>query len=241
MKTLQLQRPFELKKLTDDGQFAGYASVFDNTDLHAERVAPGAFAETLKDAQQKGRMPAMLWYHRPSEPIGVWLTMKEDKTGLWVEGQLALKTQRGAEAYELLKMGAVSGLSIGFELMAWEKDEKEKNVLILTKVKLWEVSLVTFPANDEARVAEVKAALAQGKLPTEREFEQILRDAGFSRKQATGIVADGYRALTGFVALRDAGAGVNTENTGQRDADVDKEILAQAQKLARIIGVRNHA
>jgi hypothetical protein len=83
-------------------------------------------------------------------------------------------------------------------LKEWEW-EKNKEAYILKEIELWEVSLVTFPANDEARVAEVKSALSSGELPAPSLVERCLRDAGFSRTQAKTIIGGGYKAL------RDAG------------------------------------
>jgi hypothetical protein len=101
-------------------------------------------------------MPAMLWQHDSRRPIGVWQRMREDGVGLQVAGRLALATRPGAEAYELLKLGAVSGLSIGYVAVASQIDERTRQ-RVLTDVDLWEVSLVTFPANPAARVTAVKA------------------------------------------------------------------------------------
>ena len=194
MNKRYLDRPFEVKSVQNDGTFAGYGSVFGVEDSYREVVARGAFGESLGEWRKKGRMPALLWQHRPDQPIGVYTDMAEDERGLHVEGQLALDTQLGREAHSLLKMDALSGLSIGFMPKEWETD-REAGITTLTKVDLWEVSLVTFPANDEARIQQVRAALSEGELPTEREFELILRDAGFSRRQAKTIVAAGYRAV----------------------------------------------
>lgn len=173
----------ELKATTESGVVEGYGSVFDVVDSYDDVVEKGAFARTLKE----GRSPAMLWQHDPSEPIGVWESMREDDTGLFVRGRFA-NTQRGQEAYELVKIGALSGLSIGYSV----KDARlEKNgVRVLTDIELWEVSPVTFPANDAARITRVKAA----DLKTEREFEEFLRDAGFSRAAAKAITAGGFKA-----------------------------------------------
>jgi HK97 family phage prohead protease len=147
----RIGRPFELKKLSAEGQFSGYGSVFGVEDSYMDIVMPGAFAESLK-----ARKPAMLWQHNPDQPIGVWTEAREDKTGLYLEGQLAMKTQAGAEAYELMKMGALDGLSIGFSTKVAEYDDKT-SIRRLLQVKLWEVSPVTFPANEEARIENVKA------------------------------------------------------------------------------------
>lgn len=172
------------------GRFSGYGAVFGNVDAYKERLLPGAFTATLADARASGRMPAMLWQHDPTQPIGVWRAMHEDAHGLYVEGELA-DTQLGREAYSLLKLGALSGLSIGFSVKSDRFDQRDQ-VRELESVHLWEVSPVTFPANTAARVAQVKT----GSSMTIREFERFLREAGsFSAQHAKAIAARGYRAL----------------------------------------------
>lgn len=176
-----LDMPFKVKAVQDDGTFTGYGSVFNVLDAYKEIVQPGAFAESLKN-----RHPSMLWQHRSGEPIGIYTGVKEDNVGLHVEGTLALKTTRGAEAYELLKMGAVSGLSIGFNVRE-ESYDRVTGISTLKKLDLWEVSLVTFPANDAARVTDVKNIEA---ITTLKDAEAYLREAGgFSKSQALAIVA----------------------------------------------------
>lgn len=176
-----LDIPFEIKAISDDGLFSGYGSVANVVDSYKEVVAPGAFAESLQ-----ARKPSLLWQHRSGEPIGVYTTVKEDNVGLYVEGKLALKTARGAEAYELLKMGAISGLSIGF-VSREDSYDKVSGIRTLKKVDLWEVSLVTFPANDAARVSTVKSIETINSLS---DAEAYLRDAGgLSRREALALVA----------------------------------------------------
>jgi HK97 family phage prohead protease len=156
MLTKHLTGAFELKELGLNGYVAGYASVFGAVDAQREQVAKGAFTRTLKDWQKTGRQPAMLWMHNAAQPVGVWRRLAEDQNGLAVEGALAIKTQGGADAYELLKMGAVTGLSIGYRTVASALDARNR-VRTLHDVDLFEVSLVTFPANDQARIRAVKA------------------------------------------------------------------------------------
>lgn len=199
MKQNHLTVPLDVRGLSDGsegvGSFEGYASVFGVRDDYDDIVAPGAFARSLQEWRAKGRMPALLWQHDARTPVGVWAEMREDQTGLRVRGELA-PTQAGREAYALLKMGAISGLSIGFRTRKSQVND-ETQVRTLVDVELWETSLVTFPANDPARVHVVK----HGELPTEREFERWLRrEAGFTEAQAKAIVAKGYR-----VVLREAG------------------------------------
>lgn len=173
-------------KAADTGTFTGYGSIFNITDKGGDIVAPGAFAETLTQQKASGRLPAMLWQHRQAEPIGVYTSMEEDAVGLKVTGQLALKTSRGAEAYELMKMGAISGLSIGYRVRddSWDR---VTGVRTIKKADLVELSVVTLPMNDSARIATVKTI---EELETLSDIERHLRDAcGFSRSEATALVS----------------------------------------------------
>ena len=181
-----IDTPFEIKDMSDSGVFTGLGSAFGNIDFGNDIVAPGAFSASLEAMQAKGRMPAMLWQHRQGEPIGAYKSMTETKDGLVVEGQLALKTQRGAEAYELMKMGAVSGLSIGGWTTADSYDSKN-DIRTITQFELWEVSVVTFPMNDEARIAAVKSIQEIGDLSG---AEAYLREVGaVSRSEAKALVS----------------------------------------------------
>lgn len=179
-------REFRLTvKAGADGTVEGYGSVFGNPDFWDDIMAAGAFVKSLADHKAAGTMPAMLWQHNSDEPIGVWTEMAEDANGLRVKGQLALNTTRGKEAYELAKMGALNGLSVGFITKQFEYDT-ETDVRTITEADLWEVSLVTFPANTKARLVSVKSI---DDIAAPKDAERVLRDAGFSRSDATAIVS----------------------------------------------------
>lgn len=195
MRTKHLNAPLEIKELKEDGTFSGYGSVFGVVDAYGEVVAAGAFKESLARHKERGTMPALLWQHDPRQPVGAYTVMEEDEKGLYVEGKLAMKTQRGAEAHELMGMKAVTGLSIGFIPKAWE-DDQDKGVRTLTRIDLWETSIVTFPANEDAQIEAVRAALEAGNFPTISDFERyLMQDAGFTRSQARVILNAGYKAL----------------------------------------------
>lgn len=186
MTTKILDFECELKASGDTGTFEGYGSVFSITDRGGDIVAAGAFTETLAAAKTAGRLPAMLWQHRQAEPIGVYTSMDEDSVGLKVAGKLALKTARGAEAYELMKMGAITGLSIGYKVRddSWDR---VTGVRTIKKADLFELSLVTIPMNDASRVSAVKTI---EELDSLSEFERHLRDVGgFSKSEATALVS----------------------------------------------------
>ena len=206
----RLDVPFELKTiqtLTGDdgvevGVFEGLASTFGNQDMVGDVVEPGAFAATIA---RPGRIK-MLWQHDARAPIGVWEDIRETAAGLEVKGRLVLQVQRAREALALLKAGAVDALSIGFSVMRGGADfDRERGLRRIKAVELWEISVVTFPANPAARVDRIKARA--GGLPTEREFERLLmRDAGLSRSQARTVLTSGYKALW---STRDAGGGLD--------------------------------
>lgn len=177
---------FEIKEVRNSGTFAGYGSVYDVVDQGDDVVAKGCFQKSLSGWAEKGRMPALLWQHNTSEPIGVYTKMVEDDNGLYVEGKLALKTQKGAEAYELLQMKAVSGLSIGFMTKQATIDQKS-GVRTIKEADLWECSLVTFPMNDQARIEVVKGIEEISDFKSACDY---LRNAcGRSRSEATALVA----------------------------------------------------
>lgn len=175
----------QIKAAGDDGTVEGYGSVFGVRDNYDDVIAKGAFIQSLKDHKAAGTMPAMLWQHDADKPIGVWTEMVEDEKGLRIKGQLAMETVKGKEAHALLKMGALNGLSIGFMSKEWAYD-RDTEVRTLTAIDLWEVSLVTFPANEKARVTNVKSA---EEMATPKDAEKALRDAGFSKSDATAFVS----------------------------------------------------
>lgn len=177
----------EVKSWSEDGVFSGYASVFNVTDDQKDVMMPGAFAKTIKE--QAGEIK-LLWQHHPDEPIGVIEEIREDEVGLFVRCRLLLDLQRGKEAYSLLKAGAMKGMSIGYRVKHAEIDPKT-GLRHIYEVELFEVSLVTFPANQKAQVA----SKSSDKPSSIRDFEQFLRDAGFSRTEAKTIIATGYKSL----------------------------------------------
>lgn len=194
-------RDFSLSiKALDAGQFEGYASVWGVRDSYNEQVMPGAFVESLAAHKRAGTKPLMLWQHNPDEPIGVWDDLSEDAKGLYCKGQLLAGVRRADEALILLKGGAIQGLSIGYrEIDVTPATNTEPRKLI--KLNLLEASIVSFPANNRARVDAVKSdekmaafarALRDGEPLPVKDFEDILRDAGVPKSMATAIASRGY-------------------------------------------------
>lgn len=140
--------PFELKELSDEGTFEGYAAIFNKEDALGEIVEKGAFQKSLKEKD----FFTMCWYHDPKIPIGIAYLM-EDAKGLKVKGELNLEVQAAKEKWALMKQKAIRGLSFGFNTI---KDIWEGNKRRLKEVKLFEVSPVTFQAHPAAIISSVK-------------------------------------------------------------------------------------
>lgn len=194
MQRKHLARPFELKAINEDGTFEGYGSVFGVEDWYQDVVIKGAFATSLAAWKLKGTMPSLCWQHDMQKVIGVYEEMREDDYGLYLRGRLLKDDVALArEAYALMKAKAVTGLSIGYRVKVDEYN-RETDIRTLKELELWEVSLVTMPANDLARVESVKSIRDVTGL------ERFLRDAGgVSRKEAREII---HRVK----GLREAGA-----------------------------------
>jgi HK97 family phage prohead protease len=142
---------FELKSLTAEGTFEGLAAVYGNIDLGGDVIEAGAFSKSISD---KGGEVPILWQHDAREPIGLG-KLSDSREGLVVKGELALESPVAQKAYGLLKRGVLKGLSIGYDAV---KDRMVDGVRRLSEIKLWEVSLVTFPMNPTAQVTAVKGA-----------------------------------------------------------------------------------
>jgi HK97 family phage prohead protease len=185
----------KIKSVSDTGEFEGLGSVFGVKDSYGDIVIKGAFQKSLDKWNEKGSFPALLWQHKMDEPIGIYTEMKETDEGLYVKGRLLIDDDPLAKrAHAHMKAGSISGLSIGYALNDWEYD-KEKGAYMLKDIELWEVSLVTFPANEEARISDVKTTLQKGEPLQPALVERHLRDVGFSRSQSKAFMANGFKAL----------------------------------------------
>ena len=204
----------EIKAENNQGIFTGYGSIFGNEDQGNDIMQKGAFTKSL--VNRPVSKVKMLYQHKTDEPIGVFTDMYEDSKGLFVKGQLAMGTQKGREAYELLKMGALDGMSIGCRADPEKQgyNENKRGVRTLKEVDLMEISLVTFPMNESALIETVK-----GNAKNIREWEKILREAGGLSRTEAKI---GAKALSESLSQRDAG-------------DDNKQLADLINKVANII------
>lgn len=134
------------------GIISGYASLFGVVDLSGDLVEPGAFARSLR--RRGTGAVRMLFQHDPSEPIGLWDAIVEDRHGLHARGTLNLGVVRAREIAALLAQGAIDGLSIGFKTV---RARRLGGVRRIAEIDLWEISVVTFPMLPDARVMHAGA------------------------------------------------------------------------------------
>jgi uncharacterized protein len=126
----------------------GHASLFGLADLNRDIVRRGAFTRGLQRRGARG--VRMLFQHDAGEPVGVWDEIREDGQGLFVRGRVLRAGPRGRAAAELIRQGAVDGLSIGFRTERFAPRTGGGRELI--QLDLWEVSIVTFPMLPQARL-----------------------------------------------------------------------------------------
>ena len=235
-------RTAEIRAGSDDAGLSGYASHFGSVDAYGTAVKKGAFAKTI--SERGGRIP-VLWNHWPDSPIGKPDELKEDDTGLWFNASISEGTTHGRDVMTLLRDGVPLGMSFGFETLKsrpieeadslnWEqapdfyKDPANREyVRVIEEVRLWEISVVTFPANEMATINDVRQVaqidalttlledLRSGDLtPEDRRWSHLhqivaaLDDAAGAGKSHSTAGADARRRIReaqGLLALRQLG------------------------------------
>lgn len=231
------RKTFEVKALPDEGEgiFSGYASTWDR-DLYDDVIVKGAYEECLKsDFGGTGAGIPIYWNHDYSTPmnlIGQSVSAVEDEKGLAFTGKLDLDSPEGKRAYEHLKAGRVHQMSIGFlaQDTAWVKDENDGRYgghRELRKVKLFEVSLVTVAANQQAEVDEVKAAMGETKAG--RAISAANEEKIRAAYDALGDILD---------AISDAGDGTDADEGDDPDekSATSAERAAEFKKIAEFLG-----
>ena len=174
---------FNIKSLGDSGLIEGVASAYGNVDLQGDIVAAGAFSKSIA----AGSMPAMLLYHDLNRPVGRWDSFTETAQGLMAKGTLALGTPDADTAYKLLNTKALTGLSVGFT--GAQRERGTGGARIIKSARLIEVSLVTVPANPEARIRRVKS------IGGASDIEDLLRESGISGRKAKAAASAAWAAI----------------------------------------------
>lgn len=195
-KDIQIQNA-ELK-FDSEGGFSGYASVFGGVDSYNDTIVRGAYTDIIERVERgDSRMPKMFVNHKSWDiPVGKWLKMQEDTRGLYVEGELTKGNPQAQVIRAAMQHETVDGLSIGFMIGDYEIiDNEGESMRVIKSIKeLPEISVVTYPADDAARVdlSSVKSTLDE--IKTIREFEEFLREvAGFSNGLANATASKAKR------------------------------------------------
>lgn len=181
----KLEVPFELKAVDDAGNFEGYAAVFNNVDLGDDVILPGAF--TRVKTTRGGKLKLAL-YHDLTRLVGA-ADYTQDDHGLYLKGKVNLAVSYARDAYELMKAEILDSMSIGFNTIKADFEERAgRRVRIIKEAELWEASFVPFGMNPAAQVLTVKSDI--------RLFENALRERmGLSQKEAAAVASLGYPAL----------------------------------------------
>lgn len=182
---------FEVKKIDEAGYITGVAAGYGNVDHGGDVIMPGALTKAIS-----GRTSVpMLLFHDHKRPVGAWSKFDERDDGLHVEGKIAIKTDDGRNAHALVEAEALGGLSIGYKTLRHRFEGKTRQ---LQELALHEVSLVPVGMNDRAIITSIKSILDAGGMPSVREFEEFLRDAGgFSKSLAAAIAGKAAPHLRG--------------------------------------------
>lgn len=175
--------------------FSGYAATFGVVDSYWTAFAKGAFRKSVKD---RGAKLPVLWQHNPDWPIGRHIEIKEDKTGLYVDTHIVDDGAEGSVALKRLRADVPLGLSFGFQTLkdrsAEDADELDfsqnktdrANVRVITEVKMWETSVVTFPANESAQITAVRSDMDADTLST---ITEAIR-AGRIDERSAALIAE---------------------------------------------------
>lgn len=232
-------------KMADDstsyaGEIEGYAAGIHNIDRAGDMILPGAFAADLPRFLSEG---VVCWQHDWADPIGAPVEAREDSFGLWTKSRIS-KTTRGVDAMTLIRDGVVKKMSIGYSVQDYESvnrsglmaylagttlaEERKAGILaafdemdigflfLLKKIKLYEYSPVSIPANPNAMITDAKSLTG---LTFAQHSEAVLTAVEGLVERIAGITAlrseQGRKANPAHLELidklSDQAAGVITE------------------------------
>ena len=193
-KKMKLEYKTQKIEFKDDqielGSFDGYASTYGNVDSDGDIIAKDAFRESSLN----NPIVKLLYQHDKTQVLGIG-QIKSDSQGLFIEGKLNLDVAKAKEVRSLMKQGALDSMSIGFRVPDYNNDIEHKDGnRFIKRGEVKEVSIVTFPANPQALINSVKNEKNIANM-TIRDFEDFLRDSGFSKQEALKIASKGFKSL----------------------------------------------
>ncbi len=200
--------PAEFKSVSDVGVFSGYASIFGNVDLGGDVIAKEEpFKEIVTNPEGK---VLTLFQHDSGGgwgstgagglPIGL-SSVSQNSKGLKFDGQLVMDDPFVQRVHTHMKARTLTGMSIGYDVLPGGAKILESGIRQLNALKLWEISVVTFPMNPKTTIDSVKIA---PQFDTIRECEIWLRDElGFTNSAAKEFIARFKKALVRDEPTRD--------------------------------------
>lgn len=192
-------------KADDTGKISGYFSTYDEEpDSYGDIVAPGAFTDTIKAREATGHPFPLCFNHNIDAVIGTVDSIEDTEKGPLITASF-FNTEKAQEVREMVKSGAVYQFSFAYDVKGWEEpteEQKAKGIAnVLTKVDLYEVSVVVVPANQNAVVTDIKSGkrnskkdadaikqaitLLQGVLENEEENSEETEDAPKANEDTT--------------------------------------------------------
>ena len=210
----------KIKSIDDQGTFTGMASVYGNVDLGGDVVDAGAFARTLSP----GKTFPVLWQHKTDEPIGSCKVM-DSRDGLQVSGTLLMSDPTAQKAYKFMREGIIKGMSIGYDTV---QSGYVGDIRHLTELKLWEVSIVTFPMNEMAVVSGIKSLSDEDRTKHLKAIDEHRKEID---RHQQGILMHLNAMLDNLDDADPADDPALIEGDGSDDG-MDKAILVELQKLA---------
>lgn len=232
MEIKKMVVPFEVKEFSEEDDFftfKGYASTFGNVDRGGDVIVQGAFADSINEMKQSGDFLPAIWQHSSDTPVGIYTAFDEDVKGLLVEGKLPkADTFVSGRVIPQMKIGSVRKLSIGYSVwMDGGSFEIRDDVRYIKKLKLWEVSLVTIPMNNEANITEIKSL--DFKSLSDRELEGLLKSGVCFSSQHAKVIISALKAT----GLRDGDLG------SHRDGDDWSEVITKLKNMQQELEENN--
>ena len=172
-------------KAADNGIIEGYFSTYDKTpDSYGDIIDPGAFTKTFEKREESGHPFPLCFNHDFSAVIGAVDSVKDTEKGPFITAHF-LDTDQAQDVRKMLQSGAIYQFSFAYDILgARQPDEEEKAagvMNVLTEVEVFEISVVTVPANQNAVVTEVKSGRRNSKKDADvikqiRDLAQSLLD-----------------------------------------------------------------
>lgn len=194
----------DIKTSGDGYDFTGMASRFNGVDSYGDTILPGAYTKALAALKDAGRAPAMLWNHdHRAVPIGRWVSFEQTGDGLAMKGRFTKGMPLAEDVRSALAAGTVDGLSVGIGLRKGDYEyvdtpDSPYSRIIKSVSSLREVSVVTFPADEGARVDSGSLKSEIDALQSVHDLEMLLRDAGgFSKSAAVSFLGRARVLLKG--------------------------------------------